>query len=182
MLSTQTVLNGQIVAYTLYVLVVMSIIAWFTYRVTRGEEAKQVRPAFFYVYLALLIIAGVSIHLLTRFTIPWKELDLEGDRVTADQTFNINVADHKFALPAQKMVIKKGEIVRFSVTSSDLTYGFGLFRPNNTMLFQMQVLPGHQNNIVWEFGEPGAYTIRSTEYSGPEGVDMVERDAVVVTE
>ena len=55
----------------------------------------------------------------------------------------------------------------FTVTSSDLTYGFGLFRPDNSMLFQMQVVPGHRNDILWQFDKPGVYTIRSTEYSGP---------------
>ena len=49
------------------------------------------------------------------------------------------------------MIIKKGEIVRFNVTSEDLTYGFGLFRADNSMLFQMQVLPGYVNDILWRF-------------------------------
>jgi cytochrome c oxidase subunit 2 len=49
------------------------------------------------------------------------------------------------------------------------------------MLFQMQVVPGHRNDILWQFDKPGVYSIRSTEYSGPAGVDMVVKDAVVVT-
>ena len=52
----------------------------------------------------------------------------------------------------------------------DLTYGFGLFRPDNSMVFQMQVVPGHRNDILWQFDRPGVYTIRSTEYSGPAGI------------
>jgi cytochrome c oxidase subunit 2 len=66
------------------------------------------------------------------------------------------------------------------VTSRDLTYGFGLFRQDNSMLFQMQVVPGHRNDILWQFGKPGIYTIRSTEYSGPKGAAMVMKDAVEV--
>jgi cytochrome c oxidase subunit 2 len=50
------------------------------------------------------------------------------------------------------------------------------------MLFQMQVIPGHANEIVWLFDTPGVYTIRSTEYSGPKGLEMIEKNAVVVTE
>jgi cytochrome c oxidase subunit 2 len=71
--------------------------------------------------------------------------------------------------------------VLFNVTSSDLTYGFGLFRQDHSMLFQMQVVPGHVNDILWQFDKPGVYSIRSTEYSGPAGVDMVVKDAVVVS-
>jgi len=70
--------------------------------------------------------------------------------------------------------------VLFDVTSEDLTYGFGLFRKDNTMMFQMQVVPGHRNDILWQFNKPGVYTIRSTEYSGPKGIAMIEKDAVEV--
>ncbi len=49
------------------------------------------------------------------------------------------------------------------------------------MLFQMQVVPGHRNDIMWEFLQPGIYTIRSTEYSGPKGAQMILNDVVEVT-
>jgi cytochrome c oxidase subunit 2 len=48
------------------------------------------------------------------------------------------------------------------------------------MLFQIQVLPNYSNEIVWIFDEPGSYTIRSTEYSGPEHPSMVVPDAITV--
>jgi cytochrome c oxidase subunit 2 len=69
----------------------------------------------------------------------------------------------------------------FSVESDDLTYGFGLFRPDNSMVFQMQVVPGRPNDILWEFEKDAVCTIRSTEYSGPEGYQMIVPDAVSVT-
>ncbi len=74
----------------------------------------------------------------------------------------------------------RDELVEFDVTSNDLTYGFGLFRQDNSMLFQMQVVPGHRNDILWEFKKSGVYTIRSTEYSGPKGIHMIVKDAVEV--
>jgi len=49
------------------------------------------------------------------------------------------------------------------------------------MVFQMQVVPGHRNDILWRFEEDGTYTIRSTEYSGPKGVFMIVDAAVEVT-
>jgi cytochrome c oxidase subunit 2 len=182
MLEPRTVLTGQWIAYTLYVLAIMSLIGWFAYSVTRGQESRAVRPRTFYTYVLILVVLGVSFHLLTRATLPWKELDLESATVKVDRTFDIEVADHTFKLPDSKLVIKKGEVVRFNVVSRDLTYGFGLFRPDNTMLFQMQVIPGHDNKIAWRFTEAGTFTIRSTEYSGPKGIDMVLKDAVQVTE
>ena len=91
------------------------------------------------------------------------------------------LSTHRFALPAPKLRAACGEKVLFNVTSADLTYGFGLFRQDNSMVFQMQVLPGHVNDILWVFDRPGVYTIRSTEYSGPAGIGMIERDAVEIT-
>jgi cytochrome c oxidase subunit 2 len=49
------------------------------------------------------------------------------------------------------------------------------------MVFQMQVVPGHRNDILWHFNKPGLYTIRSTEYSGPKGAFMIKKDVVEVT-
>ena len=49
------------------------------------------------------------------------------------------------------------------------------------MLFQMQVVPGSRNDLMWEFLHPGIYTIRSTEYSGPAGAHMILDDVVEVT-
>jgi cytochrome c oxidase subunit 2 len=132
--------------------------------------------------VGFLILLGVTIHMITLHTIPWKPMDMNRAEIAADKVFDISVQDHKFQLPAEKMLIKTNDKVLFNVTSGDLTYGFGLFRNDNTMVFQMQVLPGHNNDILWQFDRPGIYSIRSTEYSGPAGVFMIEKDVVEVTD
>ena len=182
MVDTRTVLLGQTVAYTLYVLAILALMAWFAYKVTRDGDAKQVKPGLFYAFVGLLVVIGVSLHIITHETIPWKAMDLERAEIKADREFAITIADHRFVLPGEKIIITKGEKVRFTVTSDDLTYGFGLFRPDNSMLFQMQVLPGHKNDILWQFDRLGLYSIRSTEYSGWKGIGMIVRDAVEVVE
>ena len=127
-----------------------------------------------------MVVLGVSLHIVTHATIPWKPLDLNRAEIKADKTFNISITNHKFILPSEKMIINTNDKVMFNVTSEDLTYGFGLFRQDNSMMFQMQVLPGHNNDILWQFDRPGVYTIRSTEYSGPKGIDMIEKNIVEV--
>jgi len=181
MVDSTIVLWGQTIAYTCYVLVVMAVVAWFAWRVTRESPGAGVKPAYFYAFVAFLVVLGVSLHVVTYYTIPWKPIDMHRASITPDKTFAIAVGAHKFRLPAEKLLIACNDTVRFTATSDDLTYGFGLFRPDHSMLFQMQVVPGHRNDIVWQFGKPGVYTIRSTEYSGPAGVDMTVKDAVVVS-
>jgi cytochrome c oxidase subunit 2 len=77
--------------------------------------------------------------------------------------------------------VECGEHVVFNATSNDLTYGFGIFRADHTMVAQMQVVPQSKNDLMWKFEKNGTYYVRSTEYSGPKGARMVARDAIVVT-
>jgi len=182
MVDSSVVLTGQTILYTFYVFVIFFIMGWFAYNITKSGKSNAVPPAFFYSFFAFLVLLGVSLHLVTYHTIPWKHIDLDRSKVTPDKTFDIRVKEHKFYLPAEKLVFKKNEKILFNVTSEDLTYGFGVFRQDNSMVFQMQVVPGHKNDIIWEFTKPGIYTIRSTEYSGPKGIAMVEQDVIVVTE
>jgi len=181
MVDSALVLKGQTIAYTCYTIVIMLVMAWFALRVTRPGKSK-VNPALFYTFVGFLTVLGVSLHIITYNTIPWSEMDLNRHEITADQSFAIDVANHAFILPEEKMVIEVGQIVEFDVTSKDLTYGFGVFREDQSMLFQMQVVPGHRNDILWKFLKPGLYTIRSTEYSGPKGVAMVEENVIEVVE
>jgi cytochrome c oxidase subunit 2 len=182
MIDSNTVLTGQTIAYTIYVLVIVALMGWFAYKVTRDAGSNHIKPALFYSFVGLLVVIGVSLHIITHETIPWKPMDLNRAEIKADREFNILVADHQFALPSEKLMIKKNEKVRFNVISKDLTYGFGLFRKDNSMVFQMQVIPGHNNDILWQFDRPGVYSIRSTEYSGWKGINMIVRDAVEVTD
>lgn len=180
MVDSTMVLTGQTIAYTIYCLVMILLVGWFAYKVTRTGKSTVVKPAVFYTFVGFLTVLGVSLHLVTYNTIPWAEMDLNRSDYTPDKTFTITVKDHQFTLPSEKMVINVNDKVLFDVQSEDLTYGFGLFRQDNSMVFQMQVVPGHRNDILWHFDRPGVYTIRSTEYSGPRGVSMVIKDAVEV--
>ena len=182
MVDSQMVLMGQTIAYTFYCIVIILLVAWFAWKVTGKGSGKGVKPAIFYSFVGFLTVLGVSLHIITFNTIPWVKVDLDRAAYKPDKTFNITVREHQFVLPAEKMVINVGDTVLFDVTSEDLTYGFGLFRQDNSMLFQMQVVPGHRNDVMWHFDRPGLYTIRSTEYSGPRGAFMIVRDAVEVKE
>lgn len=182
MIDSKIVLFGQTLGYTIYAVVIILLVGWFGWRLTHAGKGKGVKPGLFYAFVAVLAVLGFSLHITTSLTIPWVKPDLDRDSVQADRTFAIKVAGHRFELPAERMVAKVGETVRFEVDSADLTYGFGLFRPDNTMVFQMQVVPGHRNDVVWRFTEPGLYTVRSTEYSGPKGVGMIVKDALEVLE
>jgi len=182
MVDSKLVLFGQTLGYTVYAIVIILLVGWFGWRLTHAGKPKVIKPGLFYAFVAVLAVLGFSLHITTSLTIPWVKPDLDRDSVQADRSFSIKVAGHAFELPTERMVARVGETVRFDVSSADLTYGFGVFRPDNSMVFQMQVVPGHRNDVLWKFTEPGLYTIRSTEYSGPKGFAMVVKDALEVLE
>lgn len=131
-------------------------------------------------WLILLVVVAVLVNAITLTPlVPWQKWLLWSDPAPA-QRFAIDFADYQIALPAQGIEVKAGEFVEFVATSQDVTYGFGVFRPDGTMVFQMQVLPGHENRITWKFDQPGVYDVRSTEYSGPRHSDMFVQGAISV--
>lgn len=126
-----------------------------------------------------MIVIFVIVNAVTLSSlIPWQTWQL-WQKPTPSQV--VNVAYDNYIITMDTPVeIKAGEYVQFAATSSDVTYGFGVFRKDHSMVFQMQVLPGRTNTITWKFDESGMYDVRSTEYSGPKHSDMFVPDAIEV--
>ncbi len=192
--DSAAVLDLLKVVYTIYVLSVMSLMIWFAKGVSNPKgKPRIVKPATFYMYVGLLISIGVSIHIFTFNKIPWVETDFKRHTIEKDQSFdkskqmfNIVVKKQKFYLPKDRMnadgqlEIECGKYIVFDVKSEDMTYGFGLFRQDNSMVAQMQVGPGTRNDLMWQFNKNGTYHIQSTEYSGPSGGYHMKIDNAVV--
>jgi cytochrome c oxidase subunit 2 len=113
--------------------------------------------------------------------VPWQKW-LLWDKATPDRTIHIEFGDYEIRLPAEGIKVQVGEYVEFIATSTDVTYGLGVFREDGTLVFQEQVPPGRENRIVWKFDEAGLYDVRSTEYSGPRHSEMYVPDAIRVTQ
>ncbi|HPD65639.1 MAG TPA: cytochrome C oxidase subunit II [Bacteroidia bacterium] len=182
MVDSELVLNGQTIAYTCYAIVVILFIFGFGYLITKPGKAGVLKTSLFVVLVVILTVLGVSLHIATSKTIPWVKMDLNRSKIKPDKVFTITMEKHQILLPEEKLEAKVGQIVVFDVISKDLTYGFGIFRQNHSMVCQMQVIPGHKNDLMWKFEEAGIYSIRSTEYSGPKGHNMIINDALIITE
>ena len=175
MVDSTTVLWGQTLAYTFYVLVLMAVMAWFALRVTRPGGQEGIKPAVFYGFVAFLTVCGVSLHFITYSTIPWAPVDLNRSGIRPDREFTITAEQHTFTLPAETLAVNCRETVRFNVVSKDLTYGFGLFREDNSMVFQMQVLPGHATTSCGNSIGPASTRSARPSTRGPPGSGWVCR-------
>jgi cytochrome c oxidase subunit 2 len=118
-------------------------------------------------WFGFLILVALAFNAITLSpVVPWQEW-LLWSSPQADRQVSIVMTGNKIQGLDQGIVVHAGEYVSFSATSEDVTHGFGVFRQDGTMVFQIQVLPGHENSILWRFDHPGVYDVRSTEYAGP---------------
>ena len=133
-----------------------------------------------WLYVLIAVFLLVNVITLSPL-VPWQKWLLWSDP-EPQASFTVEFEDYEIRLPADGMEARAGEYVEFTALSADVTYGFGVFRKDGTMVFQMQVIPGHENRIVWKFDTPGSYDVRSTEYSGPRHSEMFLQDAIRVTQ
>ncbi|HKZ83701.1 MAG TPA: hypothetical protein VJ793_08595 [Anaerolineae bacterium] len=138
--------------------------------------ASEERRWFGFLIVVVVLFNAITLSPL----VPWQSWSL-WSQPTPDRRVTIEMANYEFGLPPQGIEVKANEYVEFVATSRDVTYGFGVFRPDGTLVFQMQVLPGRENKIVWKFDAPSMYDVRSTEYSGPRHPEMFIEDAIRVT-
>lgn len=133
------------------------------------------------LWFGLLILVALVFNVVTLSPVlPWQRW-LLWTRPTPDKRVAVEFEDYEMAIPPQGIEVKAGEFVEFVAISKDVTYGFGAFRPDGRLVFQMQVIPGYENKILWKFDAPGTYDVRSTEYSGPRHPEMFVKGAIHVT-
>ena len=81
MVDSEMVLTGQTIAYTIYCIVIILLIAWFAWKVTGKGSGKGVKPALFYTFVGFLTVLGVSLHIITLTRYPGQKSILT-DRIT----------------------------------------------------------------------------------------------------
>lgn len=168
------------VFYSVMVAIVLSLMVFYARGLSSGRRTSLVAKVPLSGWIGPLVVAAIGLHVLTTLYVPWVEWELKQGRIEPDREVVVNISEHQFQLPSEGIALRSGEVVRFRARSEDLTYGFGVFRKNGLMEFQMQVVPGHSNDIIWAFSEPGRYSIRSTEYAGTKTWKMHVKDAIEV--
>ena len=184
--SSLELLSFHETAYTIYSMMIISIIAWFGYNLRRKDVKSVVRIPF-YTYMAFLVAGGVGHHIFTYNAIPWVSQDMTRHEIKPDASYTFEMANHKWLNLPKKITIECGQTVEFNVKSRDLVYGFGLFRQDGTLVTQMQVNPGvdvngilDSNDMLWTFRHNGVFNLTSTEYSGPAQYSEDGKDLMLV--
>lgn len=85
-----------------------------------------------------------------------------GVRQISENEYEVNVLSFVFGFDPAEIVIPRGALVHFNITSKDVVHGFHIpGTPVNLML-----TPGHITEYSHTFSEPGEYLIVCHEYCG----------------
>lgn len=119
------------------------------------EKAAEREKAWLGTVIAFLVATLIGTILLVPY----------GESAGADgQT--VTVVARQFGFTITPPTVQAGRAVEFQLTSEDTTHGFGVTTADNTLLFQAQVVPEHNQHVVHTFDEPGTYKVVCFEYCG----------------
>ena len=117
-------------------------------------------------FIFAVIALGVLL-LATLAFIPY------GDNAAARGQQQVQVEGQQFAWVVTPSTITAGVPVRFEVTAKDVNHGFAVYNDDNTLLLQIQAVPGSTSHIVYTFKVPGRYQVVCLEFCGVDHHRMV---------
>lgn len=111
-------------------------------------------------WLVIMIVVLFALLMGTIFYIPYG--DSSGRNAQFVQVTGVQFA---WAIQAPNTLVT-GRPVEFRARSEDVAHGFGVYNPDDVLIFQAQVVPDHVQKIVHTFTQPGVYTVRCLEFCG----------------
>jgi cytochrome c oxidase subunit 2 len=118
--------------------------------------------------LRLWLLAGMAAVATVLFILTLRWLPYEGARATefGSTGVPVSVTGTQWSWALSRNRFRTGVPVDFAVTSRDVNHDFAIYDPQGRLVAQVQAMPGYTNHLLYEFREPGSYTIRCLEYCG----------------
>jgi cytochrome c oxidase subunit 2 len=111
-------------------------------------------------WLVIMIVVLFALLMGTIFYVPYG--DSAGPR---NQLVRVTVDQFAWAIDAPQPIVT-GRPVTFIGRSRDVAHGFGVYNPDDVLIFQAQIVPDHEQKIVHTFTQPGIYTVHCLEFCG----------------
>lgn len=124
-----------------------------------AAHSARLRRRLVFPLLGVLLVA----LLVSLYWLPYP--DFRG-RTMGKPTMTINVSALQWGWVVSQTKIPAHTPVEFVLTSRDVNHDFAIYGPKGDLLTQAQVMPGYSNRLIYEFDQPGTYTIRCLEYCG----------------
>ena len=78
----------------------------------------------------------------------------------------IEVQSRQFAWVVSPREVPAGTPLAFRITSDDVSHGFGLYDPDDKLVFQVQAVPGELQKEFATLTKPGRYRVICLEFCG----------------
>lgn len=110
-------------------------------------------------WLALLLVVGVGVIVVTFFYLPYASGSGTGRTL-------VKVTAGQFFWSTSPGRVRAGTPLRLDVTSVDVNHGLGLYDPHGRLVGSVQAMPGYHNELDLTLTIPGSYRIRCFEFCG----------------
>lgn len=153
-----------------------------------GKEVKKrayrIRK---YWFAGLLVVAVLMSSVVVAGHLPYPEASTtqvapgvtQVSQADAEDPVVVEVTGIQWAWQIERRELPADRPIEFRVTSDDVNHGFAIYR-NDTLVAQVQAMPGYTNVLILEFDRPGTYQIRCLEYCGAAHTQM--RDQITIVE
>jgi len=126
-----------------------------------------------YFILLMTVIAGLLLVTLKSDLLPYTGLK------NGNPDYTVEVIGRTWSWELSSEKIPAGKVIEFSVTSEDVTHGFGVYDSEGNLLAQIQVMPGVKTSMFYQFDKPGIYHVLCMEYCGMAHQNMITQFEVV---
>ena len=125
---------------------------------TAGRAQLERRESYWGLAVVAFLVAVLG---GTIFQIPYWS-----DQSTAGVNQRVSVVGRQYAWTIDPPRVRAGVKTRFEVRAADVNHGLGLYDPDDTLIKQVNVLPGVSQDFVITLDKPGTYTVRCLEFCG----------------
>jgi cytochrome c oxidase subunit II len=113
--------------------------------------------AWFVVVVVLLLGLLLSTIWLTPYS--------NGEARAADRQV-VEITGRQFAWVVSPPRVQSGKQVEFRIRAADVSHGFGLYDPDDRLVFQVQAIPGSLQKEFHTLTKPGRYRVICLEFCG----------------
>ena len=180
------IVSGDVGMGIIYLAILMSIavavtivgfavVFWSTRHPEAVDSHSLAKHEKHWVIIILVILVAIPISTISFLPYPYAHANVQ-------PTMRVDVAARQFAwcltpspswgpplgnaTCAINFAIPAGSTVFFNLTSGDVNHDFGLYNSGGMLLFQVLVMPGFYNSVMYQFTKPGTYYVRCLEFCG----------------
>lgn len=121
-------------------------------------------------WLALVVALLVGLLLSTIWLTPYGE-----DSAAASGGRVVTVTASQFAWKIEPREVRAGEPLEFRIHAADVSHGFGLYDPDDKLVFQVQAIPDALQKEYATLAKAGTYRIVCLEFCGVGHHLMLDR-------